>query len=223
MGDYRRALAVEALMNTKTFFTLLSVCFLAAIAPVAAEPSPTPFDATYRLIYYSVLEGAFEDGLANADVDRILLRGPGGQGFMHFIYACPLCMPTINALQTYRQRAPIFGYKIHGNQEAENTYGPGLSAELRIQLRDPDQATRLAVINQLVKRWVERRLASQRLTPDERKAVQVQLQAGRKQGMEMLKRFKAENALAIFAPGFDKQFECAVCNGAVGMGLKVKP
>ena len=223
MSDYRPAVAVEPPMNTKTFFTLVSACFLAASAAVAADPSRTPFDATYRLIYYSVLEGAFEDGLGNADVDRILLRGPGGQGFMHFIYACPLCMPTINALQTYRQRAPIFGYKINGNQEAENTYGPGLSAELRVQLRDPDQATRLAVINQLVKHWVERRLAAQRLTPDERKAVQAQLEAGRKQGMEVLKRFKADNALAIFAPGFEKQDECAVCNGAVGMGIKVKP
>lgn len=213
-------------MKTHLFTSLLTVCLLAAGASLATEPATTPeppFDATYRLIYYSVLEGAFGDGLANADVDRILLRGPDGQGFLHFIYACPLCMPTINALQTYRQRAPIFGYKIHGNQETENTYGPGLSAGHKVQLRDPDPAVRLGVINQLVKRWVERRLAAQRLTPDERKAVQAQLEDGRKRGMEMLTRFKADNSLAVFAPGFDKQDECAVCNGAVGMGFKVKP
>ncbi len=213
-------------MKTNLYLSLFAGFLLAAggsfAADTASKPEP-PLDSTYRLIYYSVLEGAFEDGLGNADVDRILLTGPDGKGFQHFIYACPLCMPTINALQTYRQRAPIFGYKIHGNQAAENTYGPGLSAELRVQLRSPDQTARLGVVNQLVKRWVERRLASLRLTPEERKTVQAQLEEGRKRGMEMLTRFKADNSFAVFAPGFEKQEECAACNGAVGMGFKVKP
>lgn len=213
-------------MKTNLYLSLLAVCLLAVDGSFAADAAPKPeppLDATYRLIYYSVLEGAFEDGLGNADVDRILMRGPEGKGFLHFIYACPLCMPTINALQTYRQRAPIFGYKISGNQAAENTHGPGLSAELRVQLGSPEQAVRLGVVNQLVKRWVERRLKSQRLTPEERKAVQAQLEEGRKRGMEMLTRFKADNSFAVFAPGFAGQEECAVCNGAVGMGFKVKP
>lgn len=213
-------------MKTNLCLSLLAVCFLTAGVSFAADASPKPeppLDATYRLIYYSVLEGAFEDGLGNADVDRILLPGPDGKGFQHFIYACPLCMPTINALQTYRQRAPIFGYKIHGNQAAENTYGPGLSAGQKVQLRDPNQSVRLGVINQLVRLWIERRLASQRLTPEERKSVQAQLEDGRKRGMEMLTRFKADNSHGVFAPGFEKQDECAVCNGAVGMGFKVKP
>ncbi len=210
-------------MNARSLLPLFLAAVFATANLSAAEARKSPFDATYRLIYHAVLEGAFEDGVGNDDVERILLRGAGGQGFQHFIYACPLCMPTINALQTYRQRAPIFGYKIAGNEAAENTYGPGLSAEQRVQLRSPDLAPRLTVVNQLVRRWVERRLARQRLTPDERKAVQAQLEAGRKQGMEMLKKFKTEGGMNFGAPGYEKLEECAVCNGALGIGFKVKP
>ena len=212
-------------MNSHSLLPLLVAAVFAVANSFAAEARTTTFDATYRLVYHAVLEGAFEDGLGNDEVDRILLRGAGGQGFQHFIDACPLCMPTINALQTYRQRAPIFGYKIAGNEAAENTYGPGLSVEQRVQLRSPEIAARLTVVNQLVQRWIERRLAAQRLTPDERKAVQAQLEAGRKQGMEALRRFKAEGGATLGwgAPGYEKLEECAVCNGAVGMGFKGKP
>ena len=215
--------AVQLPMNARFFLPLLCAAIFAGGNGSAAEGRKSPFDATYRLIYHAVLEGAFTDGLGNDDVERILLRGAGGQGFQHFIYACPLCMPTINALQTYRQRAPIYGYKIAGNEAAENTYGPGLSGEQRGQLRSPEIAPRLTVINQLVQRWVEHRLTAQRLTPDERKAVQAQLEAGRKQGMEMLKKFKGEGSMSFGAPGYEKLEECAVCNGAVGLGYKVKP
>ena len=88
--------------------------------PTAAEHSD--FDETSRFIFYSVLEGLYNDGLANSDVDQILLKKEG-HSYFHFIYACPICTATIWALQTYRVRPERF----YGLKTAATTFGPGLS------------------------------------------------------------------------------------------------
>lgn len=60
---------------------LLAVIF-ASVSGIACAQSlpdnaPRPraeIDATARFIFYSVLEGLYEDGLANEDVDQILMK-----------------------------------------------------------------------------------------------------------------------------------------------------
>ncbi|HEY1490271.1 MAG TPA: hypothetical protein VGF90_04455, partial [Verrucomicrobiae bacterium] len=56
------------------------------------------FDDNYRFIFYAVLEGCYEDGIATTNVDQILLMNTN-VGFVHFVYACPICTPTIHALE----------------------------------------------------------------------------------------------------------------------------
>src|SRR5262249_30538104 len=76
--------------------------------PVAAgAPSASEIDSTTRFIFYSTLEGLYEDGVSNQDVDQILLR-KDHQSYSHFIYACPICTTTIWALQAYRSRPEQF-------------------------------------------------------------------------------------------------------------------
>ena len=76
---------------------------------VGGEVEPGYFTPTYRLVFYAVLEGCFEDGLTDADVNQILLKEkPDTHYYEHFIYACPVCMPTMHALETYRQRPRSF-------------------------------------------------------------------------------------------------------------------
>src|SRR5262245_43577757 len=64
------------------------------------------YDA-HRFIFYAVLEGCFEDGLATEDAAQILLRKEN-EPYAHFVYACPVCTPTIHALEVYRSRPARF-------------------------------------------------------------------------------------------------------------------
>ena len=56
-----------------------------------------------------------------------------------------------------------------------------------------------------------------RLTEPERAALQKELEARRKKGMETLENFKRNGTLANEMPAFVEKQECAVCNGAVGI------
>ena len=174
------------------------------------------FDDRFQFIYFATLEGAFADGLTNEDVDRILRREGEGP-YQHFIYACPLCMPVINALLAYRSRPAIYGYKLPAHQDVNRTFGGGLAADLRQQLASERIEVRLQAVNALVKRWVERRLALMHLSPEQRREWDTKLENGRKEGMEILLiRFREQGSLKTFAPGFEQVKECAVCNAATG-------
>ena len=80
-----------------SFAVLLStiVAPLAAVPLRAAEEARrNGHDETTRFIFYSVLEGLYEDGLSKEDVAQILMKREK-ETYFHFIYACPVCNPTI--------------------------------------------------------------------------------------------------------------------------------
>src|SRR5262245_14721387 len=98
----------------KTFLSLLAAVVL-SIAPHASAQADAQEDAaradrvdpTTRFIFHAVLEGLYEDGLSNEDVDQILMRKEK-QNYFHFIYSCPICNATIWALEAYRARPDHF-------------------------------------------------------------------------------------------------------------------
>ena len=123
---------------------------------------------------------------------------------MHFVYACPLCMPAINAFRVYRERRMFYGWK-----GVTDTFGDGLGKPLRAQLGSDDSKQRLAAIHALIQRWVDRRLGSMNLDGTQRAAWRAALADARKEGMRMLKTYRAAGDPGIFEEG------CAVCDGAV--------
>src|SRR4051794_39483423 len=67
------------------------------------------FDDGYRFIFYAVQEGCYESGLSTEDVSQILLKDAKATNlYSHFVYACPVCTPTIHALEAYRSRPSRF-------------------------------------------------------------------------------------------------------------------
>ena len=198
------------------------------IAPFAAEPlraaeqaRKNGFDEASRFIFYSVLEGLYEDGLSNEDVAQILMKREK-EAYFHFIYACPVCNPTIWALQAYQARPEgFYGLKLGGS-----TFGQGLAPELHEQLYSDDATKRLTAINSLVKSWMERRMKLLRFSADEQRTLTKQLELKREEGMKMLESFRkkehGENfGVAQAAPAYVDLTECAVCNGAVGKPMKL--
>ena len=190
---------------------LILLTLLVCLLPAPAFTAPA-FDDRFQFLYFATLEGAHADGLTDAETDRILLRDGGQSGFLHFIHACPLCMPVMNGLVAYRARPALVGFKLPAHESQHRTMGAGLPEALRQQLVSEQASVRLQAINTLLTRWVARRLTLLNLTPDQRKAWDQRFEDGRKEGMKYLETFRQNGTLKVFAPGFADLKECAVCN-----------
>jgi len=197
----------------KKYFLLLAGMLSLALNTPAA--SAKDFDDNYRFIFYAVLEGCYEDGIATTNVDQILLVNTN-VGYVHFVYACPICTPTIHALAAYRSRPKQFaGLKTH-----MTTFGPGLSEEQIKKLYSNRPADRLEVINGLMQTWISRRMTELRLTDAEKTQLKQNLEKMRKQGMSMLKNFQNGDPERFKISAFAEVQQCAVCNGACSLKLK---
>jgi hypothetical protein len=180
---------------------------LAGAGTTLASNNPIywPQSRASQLVFFAVLEGLYRDGVQNDDVDLIIPPGKDGRGgfdLEHFVYACPLCHPAFEAFRLYRQREPFYGLKAR-----VDSFGPGLDEVVRAQLRSPDAEQRRQAIQGLVNRWVERRLEMMRLTEAERADITREMEAGRKQGMGMLKPGTATSAART---------NCPICDGSFG-------
>ncbi len=171
--------------NGKQHFALfLSLVALFLNAPMSRAAD---FDDGYRFIFYAVMEGCYDDGLSSNDVAQILLKNekPKSQSniYAHFVYDCPVCTPTIHALQAYQSR-PLYWYSMKttwGQEHEAPTFGPGLSPDLKKQLYSKKAEDRLAAINTLMQRWVfQKKMSMLRLSDQERAELQKTLEEMRK-------------------------------------------
>ena len=176
---------------------------------ISPQPGDDPISAAARLdesgmVFFAVLEGLYLDGVPNEAVDRILLCDPESGRYLHFVYGCPICTPALDALRTYRNRAPFYSRKAY-----LDTLGPGLSPATMEALGSEDIQVRLSAIEGLVKRWISRRLDGMRLTPEERAQWTLDLELGRKIGMSAL-------SSSARVPGRELVTTCAICDAATG-------
>ena len=197
----------------KKYFLLLAGALSLALNTTAA--SAKDFDDNYRFIFYAVLEGCYEDGIATTNVDQILLMNTN-VGFVHFVYACPVCTPTIHALEAYRSRPKHFA----GLKTRATTFGSGLNEEQIKKLYSDRPTDQLEVINGLMQTWITRRMTELRLTEEEEKQLKQNLEKLRQEGMKMLKNFQNSDPEHFKMSAFAEARQCAACNGACCMKLK---
>ncbi|MDB6026512.1 MAG: hypothetical protein JWM68_2735 [Verrucomicrobiales bacterium] len=200
---------------------LFSIVSFIAFALFTSSAPAKDFDDAHRFVFYAVLEGSYEDGLSTEDVSQILLKEEKDKyHYAHFVYACPLCTPTIHALEAYQSRPKQF----YGMKKQGSTFGSGLSAELKQQLYSAKPEDRLAAINTLIQGWVAKRISLLRLTDQERTQLQTSLEKLRKIGMDRLKGnlndLKTGGSAHYPVSAFTTIQQCAVCNGACGLKLK---
>jgi hypothetical protein len=193
---------------------LLALCTALAAAelPPAMPPNDQLMDPVHQLVFFAVLEGCYCDGVSNEAVDLILPKNPdtGGVVMEHnFVYSCPLCMPVIEALRTYRVRTRFF------DKRARDTFGKGLPAEVMARMAEPERAKRMPALQALIDGWVRARLDALRLTPAERASWGAALDDRRKRGAQALERLRTgqhgDHFVMLYA---DWPKVCAVCDGA---------
>jgi len=156
-------------------------------------------------VFFAVLEGLYTDGVSNAAVDMILAKDPDTGYPQNFVWSCPICMPALDAFNLYRVRPRFAGLKIESD-----TFGDGLSQETLRDLASPFLDIRQAAIRGLVERWVERRVTSLRLTPEERARWDEAMEQRRKKGMAMLASYRSGERPG----GYAAMKACPFCDGA---------
>jgi len=223
---------------------LLSLAF-AAFGADAPEATPKPpkkvpvitiggqvgtertyFDEMYQFLFFATLEGLYRDGVSSADVESLLATKGKDGGYLNFIYTCPICMPVEAAVETYKLRPRIDHLKVGNRQTAERTFGFGLPKETSEAFHSEKASVRLGAVNELVSRWLAYRMDHSSLTDEQRKALIEKLKKGREEGMKALRNFAGNangpDSLKTFAPGYVDGDECAICNAALQMPLKLK-
>ncbi len=192
--------------------TLLPLAIAAAVVCPRSEPEPaqdggiplsevTGIDDHYQLVFMAVLEGLYRDGVATDVVDALLVKEDPDGFHSLFVYACPICMPAVNAFLAYRGRPELLGLKL-----PRDTLGDGLSEDTRARCLSLDLVTRFEALNKLVERWVAERLDSMRLTDEEKEVWRYGFEKRRKTGMSFLSASK----------GFLGMKTCAICDAANG-------
>lgn len=168
--------------------------------------SPT---SAYPLLFFAVLEGAYRDGLTDAELETILSKREGGE-YDHFIYACPLCSPAVAAFELYRSR-PRRLYSFKGGL---NTFGPGIPAGTASLLRSPAPSERLRGLRLLIGRWTDDYLDRMNLSADARAGWESRITAAKDEGARLLERYRASGSAHLLAPAYAGDGECSVCTGA---------
>jgi hypothetical protein len=202
----------------KFFFTLCSFLVLLSLSSARSLQSENPEDETkyhreFRLIFFAVLEGLYEDGVAGEALELII---PDERGMMiddapektNFVYACPICTPTFDALRLYKSRSPFYAQK----STKFNTFGLGVSDEVMKELRGTPQQRRNA-IEKLINKWIQKRLNNTKLTDCEREQIEKNLSSMRKKGEKMLKLFQSEKNYDSFRKHYENWKKCAACSG----------
>ncbi len=182
-----------------------SLALLQPASPVQIPPREVvgiEFDEFYSLTYFAVLEGLYTDGVSD-DVLKSLTRTDEVSNYPElFIWQCPICMPAFNAFMHYGKRQPFMGIKAR-----VDTFGAGLSEEMRLRCLAEDKLVRFGALNELVEGWVDRRLASMRLTEGEQNRWEQGFVERRKKGMATMQSMQGAGAYAGLKT-------CALCNAA---------
>lgn len=166
---------------------------------------------TMELIFFATLEGLYADGVGDDVVDAVIppaADAPGGRAFREsFVYSCPLCHPAFEAFRLYANREPFYGIKPGG----QDTFSGSLPESIERRLLSDDSAERRAALQELIQRWVSRRLDLMRLTVEERADWEKRILAAREDGARAMEKARSESTTDEALAGWKS---CAICDGS---------
>lgn len=160
-----------------------------------------------KLIFFAVLEGLYLDGVST-DVAAVFAKIDDVASLPdHFVYNCPLCMPTLDAIRLYLARPAFFADK-----QRSDTFGKGLTTQQQRMVLEGDHKDRMTVLESLVGRWIGQRLDSLGLSPQERLDTEMKIGMMRKKGMSALHSFQESDG--VESQHYADWEECAACEGS---------
>ncbi len=197
-------------MNTYRSFCL---CFIvscsAGVHAAEAESFLKPFSEEYQTVFFAVLEGAYRDGLSDEHLAILLARNEPAS-YENFIYACPLCTPTVAALEAYRSRPD----RLYSLKNGSSTFGFGILPDLAFLLEAEDKSNRLLGIQLLLRRWIAAHLDSRNFDPATLERWKKRIEVAAREGRRILENYRETGSAHLTAPALAEEGACAVCSGS---------
>ncbi|MCH2059640.1 MAG: hypothetical protein MK183_03345 [Verrucomicrobiales bacterium] len=207
----------KAQLAISTLAVLASHLYSQEVQP---NPPKNKYSETHRFVFYAVLEGCFESGLTQEEVDIIIPvrvdRKDRRSITANLVYTCPLCSPVFDAFRIYSDRR-IFISGI-SKDKAFNTFGAGLSKRQKESLRAGGRECRKA-IQKLISEWIERRIAIQKMEPLAERQLRRELAEMRKEGDMVLEKIKAGGLGPDLQKIYMEREGCPACAGASPMAV----
>ncbi len=116
-------------------------------------------------VYWSTLDGMIKDKFPKEVAEYILTNGNS-----FFVGKCPICRPTENAIADYIKKAP-------------DSNSTNLSAEIIQSIKGENKTEAQKSFSQILYRYSQEQFASLNLDDENKKRLQRELEADRKQGM----------------------------------------
>lgn len=184
------------------------------------DPPKEKFSEAHRFVFFAVLEGCFESGLTQEEVDLIIPVRPNKEDrrsiTANLVYTCPLCSPAFDAFRLYSDRR-IFISGIT-KEAAFNTFGTGIGPEQKAALEAGGRECRDA-IQQLISGWIERRIKLHKLAPKAERELRAKLAEMRKEGEAAPEKIKTGELGPELQKIYQKRDGCPVCAGASPMSV----
>jgi hypothetical protein len=197
-------------MVRRAWLGVLLICVpCAQSAEVGADSASSRLGAEYQSVFFAVLEGAYRDGLSDEHLAILLTRNEPA-AYEYFIYACPLCSPSVAALEAYRSRPERF-YSFKGDI---STFGSGIAPDIALLLDAEDDTHRLLGIRLLLRRWIEAYATSRNLDAVDRDKWKTMIESAAGEGERILRGYRESGSVHLTAPAFADEGDCAVCTGA---------
>ena len=184
------------------------------------HPPKGRFSEAHRFVFFAVLEGCFEDGVRQQEIDLMIPIRPDRENrrsiVKNMVYSCPLCSAVFDGLRLYSDRQGF----ISGMSKTEwyNTFGQGLDEKTRKALAEEGASCRKA-IQGLVNTWIEKRISKSGMTPEEVKTIRKQLALMRDDGEKALKAMQEGKMGEKLQKNYEGWKECPICQGASPMTI----
>jgi hypothetical protein len=164
-------------------------------------------DPACRLVFFAVLQGLYEDGVPDEVVNNIVPPDKKGREKMRhsFVLDCPLCLPAFEAFCAYQARPRFL------DEDRPAALGKGLPEDTIKGLMSKGVAARLKTLRQPIRKWVEARLISMKLTETERQKWWQDITARVGQGSATLRSLRASDPWYKDWSGY---WGCAACLGS---------
>ncbi len=182
-------------------------------------------DKYYRLIFFAVLEGLYEEGLVDSQIETLLERAgtKPAQLYRNFIFACPICEPARTAIELYQARPVLSSWKIPRAQIT--TFGKGPSREIQTLLESKKVGDHRTALRLLVEKWTTQKLNSMNLTEQEKSEWRTGLAERKKAGMQRLHEqqtssFSSPEWSKVQLEAYGDEKGCSICEGAASAGEK---
>lgn len=187
-----RTLLVAAMVSTTSLSQLRATETTSKAAKPAVKAKATDKvdvtwqnDPTCQFVFFAVLEGLYTDGVQDEIVELIVAPDDPDvrerSGVEHcFVFKCELCHAVYEAFVLYKNRQPF------ANAKGKTTFGKGADQKILEDLKSTDSQPRVFAMGSLIRPWIQRRIAQQRMTVDEQKDLAKRIAKYAIEGRELL-------------------------------------